>query len=117
MSIGTTIPPTVVTDSTSVYNAGNSGTALTINLNNGIVQRITLTGNVTLTINNPVDGKRYILFFDTGAGSFTVAWPGAVLWSGGVAPIITASASKVDVVVLIYRGDTAKYYGAFTQNY
>lgn len=99
------------------YNAGNSSTALTLDWLNARKQRFTLTGNCTLTLSNPVDGQRSILHISTGAGGFTVTWPAAVLWPGGVAPVITATASKVDLVVLIYSATTTKYYGAFQQNY
>jgi hypothetical protein len=99
------------------YNAGNSGTALTLNWLNGRKQRLVLTGNVTLTLSNPVDGARHLLHLGTGAGGFTVTWPAAVLWPGGVAPTITAAASKADLVVLIYSASAAKYYAAISAAY
>lgn len=99
------------------YNAGNTGAALTLDWTNGRKQRCVLTGNVTFTLSNPTDGARYIIHIGTGAGSFTATWPAAVLWPGGTAPTITATASKVDVIVLIYSSTTSKYYGAFSQNY
>jgi hypothetical protein len=95
----------------------SSAGALTINWNSGNEQGFTLTENVTLTLNNPVDGGRYVLLIATGTGSFSVTWPMAVLWPGGVGPTITATASKVDLVTLIYSNGTSKYYGAFNQNY
>jgi hypothetical protein len=99
------------------YNAGNSSTALTLDFLNGWRQRLTLTGSCTFTLSNPVDGMRSLFKIGTGAGSFTVTWPGTVKWSGGTAPVITATASKVDLVVLVYAADTTTYYGSFIQNY
>ncbi len=99
------------------YNAGNSGTALTLDWLNGRKQRFVMTGNCTLTLSNPVDGAKILLKISSGAGSFTLAWPAAVLWSGGTAPVITAVASKTDMIVLIYEAATAKYFGSFQQNY
>lgn len=100
-----------------IYNAGNSGTALTLDWKNGRKQKTTLTGNVTLTLSNPTDGARYVVHIATGAGSFTVTWPASVLWPGGTAPTITATASKRDIVVLLWDAATSKYYGVFSQNF
>jgi hypothetical protein len=95
--------------------AGNSGTALTVDLSTCAAQKITLTGNVTLTLSNPVTGGAYVFKIATGAGSFTVTWPAAVKWAGGTAPTITTAASKVDLVNLYWDG--TNYFGSFTQNY
>jgi hypothetical protein len=105
------------TEPVGFFDAGNSGAALTLDFANGRKQRLVLTGNVTLTLSNPVDGARYLLHVGTGAGAFTATWPAAVLWAGGVAPVITAAAGKVDLVVLIYSATTGKYYGAVSQAY
>ncbi len=96
---------------------GNSGTAKTIDLSQGNEHFLTLTGSVTLTVTNPVDGGRYVFLLATGAGSFTVTWPMSFLWSGGTAPVITATASKVDVVTAIYVASTSSYYASFNQNF
>ena len=98
---------------------GNSGTTKTIDWASLPVGRheLTLTGNVTLTLNNPVDGGVYALVIKTGAGGFTVTWPASVKWPGGTAPTITTTASKVDLVTLIWDNAAGKYYGSFNQNY
>jgi len=98
---------------------GNSGTTKTIDFLSLKVGRheLTLTGNVTLTLDNPVDGGVYVLLIHTGAGSFTVTWPASVLWPSGVAPVITTTASKTDLVTLIYDSSVTKFYGSFNQNY
>jgi hypothetical protein len=97
------------------YNAGNSSTAQTIDWSNGSAQLSTLTGNVTYTFSNGVTGGAYVLKINTGAGSFSATWPAAVHWSGGTAPVITATASKVDLVNFYYDGTT--WFGTFSQNY
>jgi hypothetical protein len=94
---------------------GNSGTAITIDLSLANDHTITLTGNVTITLTNPVDGGRYSFEIKTGAGGFTVTWPGNVKWPAGTAPVISTGASKVDFVSMIYTG--TNYYGAFAQNF
>lgn len=99
----------------SEYIAGNSGTAKTIDWLNGNAQKVTLTGNVTFTLSNPKTGAAYLLRLATGSGGFTASWPGTVLWSGGTAPTITTTASKVDLINLYWDGTS--YYGSFLQNY
>jgi len=96
---------------------GNSGTSKTIDWNGGNEHYLTLTGNVTLTFSNPVDGGRYVLLLNTGAGSFTVTWPATVAWSGGVPPAITATAAKVDLCTFQYVTVTNKYYSACNPGY
>lgn len=96
---------------------GNSGTTKTIDWNAGNEHFCTLTGNVTFTFSNPVDGGRYVLLLATGAGSFTATWPASVLWPGGTAPTITVTASKLDLITFIYVSGTSKYYGSFNQAY
>jgi hypothetical protein len=85
------------------YNAGNSGAALTLDLNNGNTQRFVLTGNCTLTINSPQQGGRYLLVLSQDAtGSRTVTWPASVKWSSGVAPTLSTGANAIDIVTLAY---------------
>jgi hypothetical protein len=98
---------------------GNSGAADTINWDGGCnMHKSTLTGNVTYTFTNPMDGGRYVLYlFQDGTGSRTVTWPAEVLWSGGTPPTLTTTASKLDVCTFVYLSSTAKYYGACNLNY
>lgn len=96
---------------------GNSGTTKTLDLSQGNEHFLTLTGNVTLTVTNPVDGGRYVFVLATGAGSFTVTWPGTFKWSGGSAPTITVTASKTDVCTAIYVASVTTYYAACNQNF
>lgn len=59
----------------SEYNNGNSGTAKTITLANGMRQKLTLTGNLTLTISftNAAVGTHHIRLIQDAAGSRTLA--------------------------------------------
>lgn len=98
----------------SVVVIGNSATAKTIALTSGTVQTCTLTGNCTFTMPTATAGKSFTLFLSSGAGSFTATFTG-VKWSGGTAPTITTTASKVDILSFI--SDGTSWYGAFSQNY
>jgi len=78
----------------------NTGTAYTIDLANGSVQYLTLTGSCTYTFPTPVAGKSFMLIQKQDAtGSRTVTWPSSVDWPGATAPTLTATASKADKFV------------------
>jgi len=78
----------------------NTSTAYTIDLANGSVQILTLTGNCTYTFPTPVAGKSFILVQKQDVtGSRTVTWPASVDWPGATAPTLTSTASKADKFV------------------
>ena len=99
--------------------AGVLGTTQTIDWNNGNVQILSLgsaSGNVTLTLINPVAGATYaikVIQHPTAAKS--LVWPAAAKWPGGTAPTISTGASAVDLITLyydgsVYLGDQGKDY-------
>jgi len=99
------------------YDNGNSGTSKTIDWNNGQKQKITLTGNCTLTFVAPTSGIgvfRLKLIQDI-TGSRTVNWPASVKWPSGNEPTLSTSANAIDIVVFDYDG--ANYYGNYDLNY
>jgi hypothetical protein len=78
----------------------NTSTAYTINLANGTVQYLTLTGNVTYTFPTPVAGQSFILIQrQDGTGGRTATWPASVDWPGATAPTLTSTANRVDKFV------------------
>lgn len=95
----------------------NTGTAYTINIANGTVQILTLTGNCTFTFPTATSGKSFILLLkQDGTGSRTVTWPAAVKWPSGTAPTITSTASKTDKYV--FTADGTNWFGSNAgQNY
>jgi hypothetical protein len=89
----------------------NTSTAYTIDLANGTVQILTLTGNCTYTFPTAAAGKSFILLQkQDGTGSRTVTWPATVKWPGGTAPTITSTASKLDKY--IFTSDGTNWYGS-----
>jgi hypothetical protein len=75
----------------------NTSTAYTVDLANGSLQILTLTGNCTFTFPTPVAGKSFIMILkQDGTGSRTVTWPSSVKWPASTAPTITSTASKAD---------------------
>jgi len=84
-----------------------SGTTQTIDLNNGIIQKLNLgsaSGNVTLTISNPQTGGFYRIFVIQGATPRTLVWPAAVKWPQGQIAILSTTNGAVDVIDLYYDG-------------
>ncbi|MHB1310577.1 MAG: hypothetical protein ACYC3L_01075 [Gemmatimonadaceae bacterium] len=87
------------------YNAGDSGATLTLDFNNGNIQRTKLTANCTFTLSNPVTGASYFIeLLQDATGSRTVTWPATVKWEGGTAPTLTTTASRKDAFVLTWNG-------------
>lgn len=91
------------------YDAGNSGTSLTIDWNNGAMQKVTLTGNCTFTFTAPtVDTNNWVrlqlVLYQDGTGSRTATWPATVKHAGGSAPTLTTTPSRADIITLIYNG-------------
>jgi hypothetical protein len=98
-----------------VYDVGNSGTAATVNWTNGSIQKVTLTGNAALTFVAPSGASRcsLLLLQDT-VGTRTVTWP-TVKWAGAVAPTLTTTTSRTDIVTFLYDGTS--YYGSASLNF
>jgi hypothetical protein len=97
----------VVENTTTVSYA--SSIALTYD--NGSIQTVTLTGNVTFT-DSLADGESIVLMLNAGA-SYTVTWP-TLTWvtsGGNVAPTLTAN----DTLVFWKIGSTL--YGAYAGSY
>jgi hypothetical protein len=107
--------PTVTNYVETPYSA-NSSTAITIDLANGTVQIITLTGSATITMPTATSGKSFIMYLKQDAtGSRTVTWS-TVKWAGGTAPTITSTASRQDI--LSFFADGTNWYGVVVgQNY
>jgi len=95
----------------------NTSTAYTIDLVNGSVQILTLTGNCTFTFPTATAGRSFILILKQDAtGSRTATWPAAVKWPAGTAPTITSTASKSDKY--IFTADGTNWIGSNAgQNY
>lgn len=101
----------------SEFNAGNSGTAITVNFStNGPLQKVTRNGNTTVTLTAPAaPGSLVIKFVHDGTGTtYTVAFSPSVKWPNGTAPTWTNSAGAIDVLTFYYDGTT--FYGVQTPN-
>lgn len=95
-----------------------AGTTQTVDWNNGSSHAIDLdsaSGNVTLTLSNPLAGARYKIKVVQGATARNLVWPASVKWAGGVAPIISITDNAIDLVELYYDG--SNYLGTYLQNF
>lgn len=105
---------------TEEYFTANTGTSYTIDLANGTVQKLTLTGNCTFTFPTATAGKSFMLLLtQDGTGSRTVTWPtgsNRVRWPGSTSPTITATAGRMDKYV--FTADGTQWLGSNAgQNY
>jgi hypothetical protein len=107
--------PTVTNYIETLYSA-NTSTAITVDLANGTVQNLTLTGNATITMPTAVAGKSFIIILSQdGTGSRTVTWS-TVSWPAATAPTITSTASKRDIFSFFSNG-TSWFGATIGQNY
>lgn len=112
---GAALTNPTITNYTETRFTANSSTSITLNLANGTMQDITLTGSPTITMPTASAGKSFILLLRTGAGGYTVTWT-TVKWSGGTAPTLTSTASRMDI--FSFFSDGTNWYGVTVgQNY
>jgi hypothetical protein len=72
-----------------------------IDWNDSDKQYGTLGGNRTFTFTSVTLGQSLKLrLIQDGTGSRTITWPSGIYWPGGVAPTLTTTASRWDVIVL-----------------
>ena len=89
-------------------NGSQAGPTYDIDWNNGQKQTITLTGNITtLTFMNPQGHGNFMLrIIQGGAGSFTIAWPARVRWTGSTPPTLITTVGGIDWASWIWDGPT-----------
>jgi hypothetical protein len=95
---------------------GNRTGATAINLANGNVFSVTLTGNVTFTF--PTTPASTACSFglyikQDGTGGRTVTWPtSSVKWAGGAAPSLSTAANALDILVFETIDGGTTWYGS-----
>ena len=87
-----------------------------IDLSTGNVFTINLGSNITtLNLTNPAIGTYLIKLVQDATGARTISFPAAWKWAGGIAPTLTTTANKLDIVTLVYDGTT--YYATIVKNF
>ena len=108
--------PTVTNYVETLFNP-SAGSAFTVDLGNGTVQKLTTNANMTVTLPSSVAGKSFVIIVAYG-GAHSVTFTGgtSLLWAGGTAPTGTAVNGKEDIFSFFCDG-TATYGAIIGQNY
>ena len=117
--INDTMPLTnpTVTNYTETLYAPSAGSAFTVSLANGTVQKFTTNANVTITLPSSSAGKSYVIIVAYG-GTHTLTWAGGstIKWPGGTAPTASSANGKFDIFTFFCDG-TNTYGQSFGLNY
>jgi len=96
----------------------NTTFSATLSINASLVNsyRATLTANTTsfAIINVPPAGFVYTLTLfltQDGTGNRTMVWPTGTKWSGGLAPTLTVTPGKTDIITLMTPDGGTTWYG------
>jgi hypothetical protein len=80
----------------------------------GFNAKVTIAGNRTLTVSNPVVGMTYCLgVIQDATGSRTMTWPASFDWGTTGAPTLTTTASKRDRIALFCTDAATPKFDAF----
>jgi len=108
MTDGLVIRPEIKDYGVTHNDKGSVSGSVTVDLENGNSQYLTLTGNVTdLILDNPpasgTEGSVKLYIEQGGSGSYTVAWSASetVLWAGASAPTLSIGVGDIDIILLI----------------
>jgi hypothetical protein len=98
----------------TVYAIGNTSGTITPDFNNGSIQSMTLTGNITLnSLGNAVAGRSMTLIVtQDGTGNRTLT--SSMLFAEGSKTLSTAASAK-DIISVFYDGAT--YFASLTKGY
>ncbi len=79
--------------------ADADGATITFNLATSNIHSVTLGGNRTLALSNEHVGQCFMLRLQQdGTGTRTVTWFTTIKWAGGVAPTLTTTINKADLL-------------------
>ena len=92
------------------YDAGNSGTTKTIDFNNGQKQKLTFTGNCTITFAFPAGVGNYVLRGIGDGTTRTVTWPAGSKYPNAVGPLAPLT-SGTAIYSIYYDGAVAHISG------
>ena len=107
--------PTITNYVESLQAVGTVGSTSTLSLTTGTVLTATLTASTPCTFTMPTAtaGKSFILILTQASSGMTTATFTGVKYPGGIAPIITVTASAKDIISFI--SDGTNWYGNASQ--
>ena len=102
----------------SFVDLGNKTGAVTVNYTAGRWQKMTLTGNVTLTLSNlpaaPIVSTLFLMLTQDATGNRTITWPAGTKWPQNTAPLFSVAPNITDLVqLLIINGVVYATVGAW----
>jgi putative exporter of polyketide antibiotics len=90
------------------------GATVSWDMSTAINAKVTLGGNRTLAVSNPVLGATYSLgVIQDATGSRTVTWPSSFDWGTTGAPTLTTTASKRDRITVFCTDASTPKFDAF----
>jgi hypothetical protein len=102
----------------SEFDNGSQSGAYAVDWNNGQHQRITLTGNPTLSFTALDQGgaaKLTLVVIQDGTGGRQITWPGSVLWPNGVTQSLANDPNAISIFSFYWDGTS--YYGVSSTNF
>jgi hypothetical protein len=97
-----------------VYAHGSTSGAVALNVENGNIQTVTVTGATTLSITNPTPTGDYcavtVIITQDGSGSHTVTLPTA-LWEGASSPTLTTGPGDIDILTFVTVDAGSTWFG------
>lgn len=101
----------------AVATPASSSGVLNLNFENGNVFEISMNENITtVNISNPPAagraGKFTLILKQDTTGGRSISWPASIKWAGGVAPTLTTTANKINILQFITTDAGTKYYGS-----
>lgn len=105
MPSGVALTNPTIANFTETRYAPAAGSAFTVDLTNGTIQRFTTNANTTITLPASAAGKSFVIEVAYG-GAHTIAWAGGgtLRWAGGSAPTATSVNGKIDRYVFTCDG-------------
>lgn len=95
--------------------SASSGAAYTIDLEQGNVFEITLSGDPTFTFSNPpasgVSGSFTLIVAQGVSGGRIITWPSSVEWEDAVVPVISTLSTVVNIFTFTTTNGGTVWYG------
>jgi hypothetical protein len=93
-------------------NLGDVGATETLNFNENNNYVVLLDQNCVISVTDPSAyiQKGTVIFYQTGAGSYTVTWPSNFDWNSDTAPTLSTTSGDCDVLSYVYWSTEDAYF-------
>jgi hypothetical protein len=101
--------PSRFVQATGLYDAGSSGSAVTINWLNGDRQKVTVDASTTVTFSNASDGQILTLLLKNAAsGVYSVTLP-TMKWTASTATTLGTTSGCINTITCMYDATGSQY--------